>query len=129
VAIDYFQQLTWRTRHKTRTDHVPFHHPQPSFNHLLPDKDLVGSHLTLWIYFLAATVEQIDNYHGQQKGTGHAHRFFALMKESGMLSAQDLRRVFKGFLYDIETLDRHLLALLARAEQAFPAPRLWGLRT
>jgi len=70
MAIDYFQQLIWCTRHKTRTDHVPFHHPQPSFNDLLPGKGLVGSHLTLWISFLAATVEQIDNYHGQQKGRG-----------------------------------------------------------
>jgi hypothetical protein len=93
---------------------------------LLPDKELVGSQLILWIDFLAATVEQIDNYHGQQKGTGHAHRFFALMKESGMLSAQDLRRVFKGFLSDIETLDHHLLALLAQAEQALSSTEAVG---
>jgi hypothetical protein len=97
LAIDCFQQLIWRTGHKTRTDQGHFHHPQPLFNDLLPDEDLVGFQLTLWIHFLAATVEQVNNYHGQQKGTGHAHRFFVLMKESGMLSAQDLRRVFEAF--------------------------------
>jgi hypothetical protein len=118
VAVDYFQQLIWHTRHKARTDHVPFHHPRPSFDDLLPNKDLVSPHLTAWIYFLAATVEQIDFGHGQQKVTGHAHRFFGLMKMSGLRSAQDLRRVFKDFLYHSETLDRHLLALLARAEES-----------
>ena len=94
LAIDCFQQLIWRTGHKTRTDQGHFHHPQPLFNDFLPDEDLVGFQLTLWIHFLAATVEQVNNYHGQQKGTGHAHRFFVLMKESGMLSA---RRVFEAF--------------------------------
>jgi hypothetical protein len=117
VAIDYFQQLIWHTRHKARTDHVPFHHPRPSFDDLLPNKDLVSPHLTPWIYFLAATVELIACGHGQQKETGHAHRFFALMKECDLRSAQDLRRVFNDFLYHSKTLDRYLLALLARAEQ------------
>lgn len=126
VAVDYFQQLIWHTRHKARTDHVPFHHPRPSFDDLLPNKDLVSPHLTPWIYFLAATVEQIDCCHGQQKETGHAHRFFTLMKESGMRSAQDLRRVFQDFLYHSETLDRYLLALLARAEQTFSSTEAVG---
>lgn len=117
VAVDYFQQLLWHTRHKARTEHVPFHHPRPSFDVLLPNKDLVSPHLTLWIYFLAATVEQIDCCRGQRKETGHAHRFFALTKKFGLRSAQDLRRIFNDFLYHSETLDRYLVALLARAEE------------
>jgi hypothetical protein len=117
VAVDYFQQLIWHTRHKARTDHIPFHHPRPSFNDLLPSKDLLSPHLTPWIYFLAATVEQIDCCHGQERETGNAHRFFALLKKLDLRSAQDLRRIFNDFLYHSETLDRYLLALLARAEQ------------
>jgi hypothetical protein len=117
VAVDYFQQLLWRTRHKARTEHVPFHHPRPSFDDLLPNKDLVSPHLTPWIYFLAATVEQIDCCRGQRKETGHAHRFFALTRKFGFRSAQDLRRIFNDFLYHRETLDRYLVALLARAEE------------
>lgn len=117
VAVDYFQQLIWQTRHKARSQHVPFHHPRPSFDDLLPNPDLVGHHLTLWIYFLAATVEQIDCYHGRRKETGHSHRFFALMKRLDLRSAQDLRCTFKYFLYCGENLDRYLHALLARAEQ------------
>jgi hypothetical protein len=125
-SINNFQQLIWHTRHKARTDHVPFHHPRPSFDDLLPNKDLVSPHLTPWIYFLAAIAEQIDCCHGQQKETGHAHRFFALMKESGMRSAQDLRRVFQDFLCHSETLDRDLLALLARAEQTLSSTEAVG---
>jgi hypothetical protein len=117
VAVDYFQQLLWRTRHKARTEHVPFHHPRPSFDDLLPNKDLVSPHLTPWIYFLAATVEQIDCCRGRRKETGHAHRFFALTRKFGFRSAQDLRRIFNDFLYHRETLDRYLVALLARAEE------------
>ena len=117
VAVDYFQQLIWHTRHKARTDHIPFHHPRPSFDDLLPNKDLVSPHLTPWIYFLAATVEQIDCCHDKQKETKHAHRFFALMKKFGLRSAQDLRCIFNDFLYHSETLDRYLVALLVRAEQ------------
>ena len=29
VAVDYFQQLIWHTRHKARTEHIPFDHPRP----------------------------------------------------------------------------------------------------
>jgi hypothetical protein len=117
VAVDYFQQLIWRTRHKARTEHVPFHHPRPSFDDLLPNKGLVGPRLSLWIYFLAATVERIDCCRGQRKETGHAHRFFALTRKFGLRLAQDLRRIFKDFLYHSETLDPYLVALLARAEE------------
>jgi hypothetical protein len=116
VAADYFQQLIWRTRHKARTEHVPFHHPRPSFDDLLPNEDLVNPYLKLWIYFLAATVEQIDCCHGRRKETRHAHRFFTLTKKFGVHSAQDLRHIFNGFLYHNETLDPYLVALLARAE-------------
>src|SRR4051812_7648210 len=90
VAVDYFQQLIWRTCHKARTEHVPFHHPRPSFDDLLPNRDLVSPHLTLWIYFLAATVEQIDFCRGQRKETRHAYRFFALTGKLGLRSVQDL---------------------------------------
>jgi hypothetical protein len=117
VAVDYFQQLIWRIRHKARTEYVPFHHPRPSFDDLLPNKDLVSPHLTLWIYFLAAIAEQIEFCRGQRKETGHAHRFFALTRKFGLRSAQDLRCIFNDFLYHSETLDPHLVALLARAEE------------
>jgi hypothetical protein len=117
VAVDYFQQLIWRTRHKARTKHVPFHHPRPSFDDLLPNKGLVSPHLSLWIYLLAATVEQIDDCRSQRKGTGHAHRFFALTRKFGLRLAQDLRRIFNDFLYHSETLDPYLIALLAKAEE------------
>jgi hypothetical protein len=77
----------------------------------------VSPHLTLWIYFLAATVEHIDRRRGQRKETGHARRFFALTRKFGLRSAQDLRRIFNDFLYHSQTLDRYLIALLARAEE------------
>ena len=85
----------------------------------LPNKDLVSPHLTLWIYFLAATVERIDRCRGQRKETGHAHRFFALTRKFGLRLTQDLRRIFNYFLYHSETLDRYLVALLAREEEPF----------
>jgi hypothetical protein len=117
VAVDYFQQLIWRTRHKARTKHIPFHHPRPSFDDLLPNKGLVSPHLSLWIYFLAATVEQIDRCGGRRKETRHAHRFFTLTRKFGLRLAQDLRCIFNDFLYHSETLDPYLIALLARAEE------------
>ena len=116
IAVDYFQQLFWHIRYKARSRHVLFHHPRPSFNELLPNKDLVSPHLKLWIYFLAATVEQIDCSHYPGEKRGHAERFLALTEKFGLRSAQDLRRIFNYFLYDSGTLDRYLVALLEMAE-------------
>ena len=49
VAVDLFHLLVWHTRHRARTEHIPFHHPRPSFDDLLPNKDLISPHLTPWI--------------------------------------------------------------------------------
>ena len=59
VAVYYFLQILWLKNHPQRTVLAPFHHSEGSFEILQNAARLELSYLTLWIMFVAATVELI----------------------------------------------------------------------
>ena len=64
LGLDYLLQLLWLTRMKTRSDRVPFYHPQPLLQPIVktlvpaqPSSGALPNGLILWLSFIAAVVE------------------------------------------------------------------------
>ena len=64
LGLDYVLQLLWLTRMKTRSDRVPFYHPQPLLQPMVKafvleytTHDTSPHELIVWLSFIAAVVE------------------------------------------------------------------------
>jgi hypothetical protein len=111
VAVDYFLQILWLKNHTQRTTHAPFHHSDGSFEALQGAADLERSPLTLWILFVAATVELILIQRGQ-KANIFSRNFGKLLQDLRLTTMDDIRNSLSQFLYQKETFDQHLAAFV-----------------
>ena len=116
VAVDYFIQILWLESHAERTTFAPFHHSDGSAEILeavaFSLEETMPSPLTLWILFVAATVEFIVGKRGQQRSSIFVDKFRASLRGLGLCSFGRVRGVLEGFLFEREPFERYLLALV-----------------
>jgi hypothetical protein len=111
VAVDYFLQILWLKNHTERTVIAPFHHSEGSFEILQGAAQLEMSSLTLWILFVAATVELILRQRGQRSSV-FANKFRGMLKGLQLSSLQSARGELGKFLYQDEVFDQYLRVLI-----------------
>lgn len=107
VAVDYFLQILWLKNHTERTVIAPFHHPEGSFEILQGVAQLEMSPLTLWILFVAATVELILRQRGQTSIV-FAKKFKAMLQGLQLRPLGQVRGSLSQFLYQDEIFDQYL---------------------
>jgi hypothetical protein len=111
VAVDYFLQILWLKNHTQRTSHAPFHHSDGSFEAMQGAADLERSPLTLWILFVAATVELIL-IQRRQKANVFSKNFAKILQDLRLTTMDDIRNSLSQFLYQKETFDQYLAAFI-----------------
>jgi hypothetical protein len=111
VAVDYFLQILWLKNHTERTVLAPFHHSEGSVETLQGAAQLEMSPLTLWILFVAATVELILRQRGQ-KSSVFAKKFGAMLQGMQLRSLDYVRGSLSRFLYQGEVFDQYLQVLI-----------------
>lgn len=120
VAIDYFLQILWLKNHTQRTVHAPFHHANGAVQILRDVAELDTSPLTLWILFIAATVELILTQRGQKDNT-FSKALARPLQEFQLTTVDNTRHLLSQFLYQKEAFDQYL-GILVNATKTLTAP-------
>lgn len=121
VAVDYFIQILWLESHAERTVFAPFHHSEGSSEILEAVALLEISPLTLWILFVAATVEFIVGKRSPRTSI-FKNKFTGAVQGLGLRSFGQIRRALEPFLYEDKPFEQYLLTLVD-GHQAWPSIR------
>jgi hypothetical protein len=111
VAVDYFMQILWLESHPERTVFAPFHHSEGSSEILEAAALLEMSSLTLWILFVAVTVESIVGKRGR-RSSFFAKKFTCSLQGLGLRSLGQIRQALEPFLYEDVPFEQYLLELV-----------------
>ena len=111
VAVDYFVQILWLESHAERTVFAPFHHSEDSSEILEAVVLLEISPLTLWILFVAATVEFIVGKRSPRTSI-FKNKFTGALQGLGLRSLGPIRRSLEPFLYEGVPFEQYLLDLV-----------------
>ena len=111
VAVDYFIQILWLQSHAERTVFAPFHHSEGSSEILEAVALLEISPLTLWILFVAATVEFIVGKRSPRTSM-FKNKFTGALQGLGLRSLGPIRRSLEPFLYEGVPFEQYLLDLV-----------------
>jgi hypothetical protein len=116
VAIEYFQQIMWLKDRPQRSVWSPFRHWDNAFDILQAVTKLESSCLTLWITFIAATVEVMVLQRDHQESV-FARAFMKSVQCLNLRSCEETRHILLSFLYHETIFDPYLEVLMNAVTQ------------
>jgi hypothetical protein len=122
-AMDYFSQIIWLKDHPQRTVLSPFCHWDDAFDTLQAVTKLETSSLTLWIIFIAATVEVMLLRRDHQTSL-FARAFTMSVNRLKFRACEETRHALLAFLYQEKIFDPYLELLMGPMRQVDESLRL-----